>query len=59
MFRLHFVTTNQGKIESMKRSLDGLPVELVPVAIDIPEVRSDETSEIAIGKAKYAFEMLK
>ncbi len=55
MFRLYFATTNKGKIASLTRDLAGLPVELLPVAMEIPEIRSDETSEIARGKAAFAY----
>jgi XTP/dITP diphosphohydrolase len=59
MFTLHFATTNKGKIVSLKRDLSGLDVELVPIGMDIPEIRADETPEIARRKVEYAYYHLK
>lgn len=58
MDKIYFVTTNKGKIASIARDLENT-IEVVPVPIDIPEPRSDETSVIAIEKATKAFEQLK
>lgn len=57
MNKIYFATTNKGKIASMNRDLEGV-VEVVPVGIDIPEPRSDDTDIIARQKALYAFERI-
>ncbi len=59
MFRLHFATTNKGKIASLQRDLSELDVQLLPVEMDIPEIRADETPEIARRKVEYAYYHLK
>ncbi|MDP2631775.1 MAG: non-canonical purine NTP pyrophosphatase [Candidatus Uhrbacteria bacterium] len=56
---ISFATTNKGKIQSLQCDFEGVPVTIVPVDMDIPEIRSDETSEIAIKKAEYAFGHIK
>ncbi len=59
MFQLHFATTNKAKIASLKRDVSELEVEVVSVEMDIPEVRADETDEIARQKVLYAFQKIK
>lgn len=59
MYRLHFATTNKGKIASLQRDLSALKVEIVTIEMDIPEIRADETPEIARRKAEYAYYHLK
>ena len=46
--QLYFATTNKGKIASLQHDMKGLDVEVVPMEMEIPEVRSDETVEIAL-----------
>jgi len=58
MKTLYFATTNQGKIASMNRDLAGLDIEVLPVDMDIPEPRSEETREIAGHKVRVAFEKI-
>ena len=47
---VYFATTNSGKIQSLQRVLDNYGVFVVQAAIEIPEPRSDDVSEIADGK---------
>lgn len=56
---IHFVTTNKGKITSLNRDFRDSVIEVVPVNIDIPEPRSDETREIAYEKVMRAYELIK
>lgn len=57
--QLYFATTNRGKVASLQRDLADCDVELVSTPLDIPEIRADETPEIAKNKALYAFNELK
>ncbi|MFH0928714.1 MAG: non-canonical purine NTP pyrophosphatase [bacterium] len=59
MYKLNFVTSNQGKIASFKRDLADLDVALTSIDLEISEIRADETREIAKHKAEVAFEKLK
>lgn len=58
MKKIYFATTNKKKIASINYYLKGV-VEVVPVDMEIPESRSEETSVIAEEKAIYAFERIK
>ena len=53
--QLYFATTNKGKIASLQHDMKGLDVEVVPMEMEIPEVRSDVTVEFALGKFLYYF----
>ena len=59
MKQIYFATTNKGKIASLNRDFRDKEVEMVPVNIEIPEPRSDETKEIAHEKVLYAFSEIK
>ena len=54
---IYFVTSNKGKVESAKRQLDGINVEIFDY--DLIEPRSDDVKEIAEYKVKEAYEVLK
>lgn len=57
--QIYFATTNQGKIASLTRDLQEIGVEVLPIAMEIPEIRSDETPDIARGKVLYAYPHIK
>jgi XTP/dITP diphosphohydrolase len=57
--KIHFATTNKGKIESLNKEFEGVDFEVVPVGMEIPEPRSDETKFISGEKVKYAFKHIK
>ena len=59
MNKIYFATTNKGKIDSLNKDFEGTSIKIVPVEIEIPEPRSDETKIIAEKKVKYAFAHIK
>ncbi len=56
--KITMVTSNKGKAKEVAAFFGG-SVEVVYVALEIPEHRSDDVGEIARGKAQYAYERLK
>ena len=52
------VTGNPGKAAEVAAFFGDL-VEVDHVALEIPEIRSNDIAEIARGKARYAFDQLK
>ena len=56
---LYFVTTNKGKFEIIQKVLQqyGLDLQQKPIKLNEPE--SDSLKEVALGKAKQAFEKLR
>jgi XTP/dITP diphosphohydrolase len=56
--RITLVTGNAGKAAEVAAFFGGL-VEVDHVALEIPELRSNDIAEIARGKARYAFDQLK
>jgi len=55
--RIYLVTCNKGKVKEFKQILKGVEVE--QMAIDYPELRSDDNREIAELAAKQLAEILK
>ena len=55
--KIYFVTCNKGKVREFKQILDSIEVE--QVAIDYPELRSDDPEEIAALAAKQLASILK
>jgi XTP/dITP diphosphohydrolase len=51
------VTSNADKAREVEAFFQG-SIEVIHVALDIPEHRSDDVGEIARGKAQFAFETL-
>ena len=59
--KIHFATTNKGKIKSLENSFKALgkKVEVLGKHLDIPEIQSDNVVEIAEEKVLYAFNEIK
>lgn len=56
---LKYVTGNAAKFKSASNFLAGLGVKIEQVKLDIPEIQSDSTEDIAKDKAIKAYELLK
>ena len=56
---IYFVTTNKEKIKQASKSLSRFNIELKDVNLEMPESRAEDSKEIAIEKAKIAFDKLK
>jgi XTP/dITP diphosphohydrolase len=52
--RLLLATGNPGKVREIARVLKAYDIALDPVAVEVPETRSDDVSEIARDKARDA-----
>ncbi len=53
--KLHYATSNVGKVRSLQRYFNGTSVEISPLNIDLPEPRSDDLREIARAKVVHAY----
>lgn len=56
-----FATTNQGKVASLRRALDGAGLGSIAIdarSLDIIEPQADSCEEVAVSKAKQAFDLL-
>jgi XTP/dITP diphosphohydrolase len=53
-----FITSNTGKVATLRNKLDPEQFEVIQESIDLPEIQADTVKEIAIAKAEYAFELL-
>lgn len=58
MQKLVYVTGNKGKFLSAQLALEKFNIELEQVELDIPEPQSDSIEDVAIAKAKLAYEKL-
>ena len=58
-FVLYFASANKGKINSLQRDFAELDIDFRIAEMEIPEIRSEETAEIATKKVEYAYEKLK
>ena len=56
---INFATSNAGKVQSMKRHLRDFDVTVKQVTLPLIEPQADTVEEIAISKAKQAYEILK
>lgn len=56
---LYFVTTNKGKFEIIKSVLQQYGIELQQKPVELNELESDRLKEVALGKARQAFEKLR
>jgi len=58
---ISFVTTNAGKFQEVSQYFNELcpTIKIEQVEIDVPEIQSLDVEEIALNKAKYAWEVLK
>jgi non-canonical purine NTP pyrophosphatase (RdgB/HAM1 family) len=57
--KLIFVTGNDGKFATAQKVMANYNIELIQEKVEIKEIRSDEIEEIAVDKAKQAFQILK
>ncbi len=53
--KLHFVTSNAEKFREIHRALEDCGVELVRVALDLPEIQALDPAEVAAYKARAAY----
>ena len=56
---VNFVTSNAGKVKSMQRRLAGFSITVKQVTLPLIEPQADSVEEIALSKAKQAYDMLK
>jgi len=56
--KLHFATTNSGKLPSAIRVFARYGIEVVQADIDIPEIQAETADAVAREKARYAAERL-
>lgn len=59
MQEIIFITSNSGKVKALQRRLQETKYKVTQESIDIPEIQADSASEIALFKAKYAYEILR
>ncbi len=61
MKTIKFITSNQGKIKTLNKSLNSLNANAVVegINLDIIEPQADNVKEVSLIKAKKAFELLK
>ncbi len=61
MNKIHFITSNSGKIESLKKSMElcDAKVEIVALDLNLIEPQFDKVQDVSIFKAKQAFEAIK
>ncbi len=57
--QITFITSNAGKVATLRNKLDPEKFEVIQESIDLPEIQADTVKEISIAKAEYAFELLK
>lgn len=57
MTKLIFVTSNPGKVESLRRRLDPKKYEIIQKDLDLPEIQATTASKIALNKAMYAHKL--
>ena len=56
---IYYATTNQGKIQSLRRRFTESDVTVTQVPIDIPEPRSNDVQKIARAKVVFAYRQLR
>ena len=59
--KLTYATTNPYKLAGANHALAGYDLELVPLdknLPDVPEIQSDDQTEVAIDKARKYYELL-
>ena len=57
--KVYFATTNQGKVQSLKRDLEGYNISIIQRSIDLIEPRSSDVQEIAQSKILQAYAQIK
>ncbi len=55
---INFVTTNPGKVAALQNSL-GDSATVLQLQLDVPEIQADSAEEVALYKARYAYERTK
>lgn len=55
MKQIYFATRNGKKVDSVRRALNPLGIEVVQLEMDLPESRSYDTDEVAKEKVMHAF----
>ena len=58
MKQIYFATKNKGKVNSVNYSLSKYGINVVHYELELPEPRTYDLQEIAIGKAKYAYNII-
>lgn len=58
MFAVHFVTGNKAKADTLQHIFEGVDIEIIPTDLEIREVQENAIRDVAIQKAKTAFEKL-
>lgn len=59
MQEIVFITGNSGKVKALERRLQGTKYKVTQENIDIPEIQAESAREIALFKARYAYEQLR
>lgn len=59
MKKVHFATTNKGKVDSLRSVLSPFGIEVIHENVSLDEPRTDDLEEIARQKAFAAFGLLK
>ena len=59
MRKVHFATTNKGKVSSVGGALRPYGIEVAHYPIELPEPRSDSLKEIARSKVVFAYDQIK
>jgi XTP/dITP diphosphohydrolase len=59
MKTLRFVTTNTGKIESLRIHINKKKYNIVPYSLDLPEIQANSAEEVVYEKAKAAYSLVK
>lgn len=58
MKKINYITTNKFKVLIAKENLEPLNFEIIPKAIDCPEIQADTIEEVAKFSSKYASDLL-
>ena len=60
MKTVYFITTNKGKVNSVRSVLSKFNIEVIQESLEVPELRQDDSfKEIATHKALYAWNKIK
>ena len=60
--KIHFITSNKGKIKSLNSYFQNLgrpDVEIIPTNLNLIEPQADTVAEVSLFKARQAFQQLK
>ncbi|RME79567.1 MAG: hypothetical protein D6769_02035 [Methanobacteriota archaeon] len=56
---LYFATTNKGKVDSVKRTLADVGIEVKHIELEMPEPQSHKLEKIAVEKVMFAYSKIK